>query len=148
MKSIAIRKISQRIFEGLERLGYKISPYYQDGDCIFTNTLEMVFGLIFENQFNRFTKEEYGVLGGRIDCKKNEGLFLSLAAHDNPKSDYMKIFKFERWIRNSNNFIISFYICACDSRIDMWGDFENKEDCPIEASVEEIQLFYKHKEKE
>ena len=69
-----------------------------------------------------------------IDCGTNEELFLAIAALRDD-SDKNQVF-----IHQDGNF----YKCECDSKIDMWGDFEEPESYPRKATVSElIELFNK-----
>ena len=71
-----------------------------------------------------------------IDCGTNEELFLAIAAlRDDSDIDNNQVF-----IHQDGNF----YKCECDSKIDMWGDFEESESYPRKATVSElIELFNK-----
>ena len=73
---------------------------------------------------------------GLIDCGTNEELFLAIAAlRDDSDIDNNQVF-----IHQDGNF----YKCECDSKIDMWGDFEESESYPRKATVSElIELFNK-----
>ena len=69
-----------------------------------------------------------------IDCGTNEELFLAIAALRDG-TDKNQVF-----IHQDGNF----YKCECDSKIDMWGDFEEPESYPRKATVSElIELFKK-----
>ena len=65
---------------------------------------------------------------GFIDCGKNEELFLAIAALRDD-SDRLQ------WFVHQDG---SFLKCECDSKIDMWGDFEYPEIYPRKATVEEL----------
>lgn len=69
-----------------------------------------------------------------IDCGTNEKLFLAIAAlRDDTDKDQV-------FMHQDGNF----YKCECDSKIDMWGDFEESESYPRKATVSElIELFKK-----
>ena len=69
-----------------------------------------------------------------IDCGTNEELFFAVAALRDD-SDRLQ------WFVHQDG---SFLKCECDSKIDMWGDFEYPEIYPRKATVEElIKLFNK-----
>ena len=70
---------------------------------------------------------------GYIDCGTNEELFLAIAALRDG-TDKNQVF-----IHQDGNF----YKCECDSKIDMWGDFEEPELYPRKATVSELIELYK-----
>ena len=65
---------------------------------------------------------------GFIDCSTNEELFLSIAALRDDSDIH-------QWFIHQD---CSFLKCECDSKIDMWGDYEYPEIYPRKATVEEL----------
>ena len=63
-----------------------------------------------------------------IDCGTNEELFFAVAALRDD-SDRLQ------WFVHQDG---SFLKCECDSKIDMWGDFEYPEIYPRKATVSEL----------
>lgn len=93
--SCFIHKRTDEIVEVLKLCGYKLSLSHAEGDCIFTyvNYADgiYVYGFVPEHRTKYYTQEEFGVIGGRIDCEKNEMFFLTLASLIN-KTDKYKLF--------------------------------------------------------
>ena len=77
--------------------------------------------------------DEYVVGLGYIDCGTNENLFLALAALQDDTDN-------EQWFVYQDG---SFLKCECDSKIDMWGDFEYPEIYLRKATVEELIKYFK-----
>ena len=77
--------------------------------------------------------DEYVVGLGYIDCGTNDSLFLALAALQDDTDN-------GQWFIHQNG---SFLKCECDSKIDMWGDFEYPEIYPRKAIVEELIKHFK-----
>ena len=69
-----------------------------------------------------------------IDCGTNGELFLAIAAiRDDSDVDN------NQWFIHQDG---SFCKCECDSKIDMWGDFEEPEFYPRKATVEELIKYF------
>ena len=72
---------------------------------------------------------------GFVDCGKNEELFLAIAALRNDSDIH-------QWFVHQDG---SFLKCDCDSKIDMWGDYEYPQEVyPRKATIEELIKHYGH----
>ena len=133
-----IRENTPLIRKKLESIGASICGCveYGIGNCISFNK-----GIVHKFSFNFEYGETYKPnilkeIENFIDCDHNEELFLAIAAlRDDSDIDNNQVF-----IHKDGNF----YKCECDSKIDMWGDFEESESYPRKATVSElIELFNK-----
>ena len=122
-----IKKNTPKIVKQLEKLGYGIRQFgcidiFHDKPCLLTDTNGGIYGL-------------YECEEGCIYCGTNDELFLAIAAlRDDSDIDNNQVF-----IHQDGNF----YKCECDSKIDMWGDFEEPESYPRKATVSELIELYK-----
>lgn len=72
---------------------------------------------------------------GYIHCGKNEELFLTIAALRDDSDIH-------QWFVHQDG---SFLKCECDSKIDMWGDYEYPQEVyPRKATIEELIKHYGH----
>ena len=72
---------------------------------------------------------------GYIHCGKNEELFLAIAALRDDSDIH-------QWFVHQDG---SFLKCECDSKIDMWGDYEYPQEVyPRKATIEELIKHYGH----
>ena len=147
-----IRKNSEQLRDKLTDLGYELKngKCIDEYDSIFTQNFEIhsdeneeglksrKCGIYYGAYYEVFqsNKNKDLILEYVIDCGTNEELFLAIAAlRDDSDIDNNQVF-----IHQDGNF----YKCECDSKIDMWGDFEESESYPIKATVSElIELFNK-----
>lgn len=72
---------------------------------------------------------------GYIHCGTNEDLFLAIAALRDDSDIH-------QWFVHQDG---SFLKCECDSKIDMWGDYEYPQEVyPRKATIEELIKHYGH----
>lgn len=124
-----IRKNTNDLRNGLNKMGK--SNCSQKNFPILICNFEIYYGVHdFEESIDTL------ILNGFIDCGINEELFLAIAAlRDDTDIDN------HQWFIHQDG---SFCKCECDSKIDMWGDFEESESYPRKATVSElIELFKK-----
>ena len=147
-----IRKNSEILRSKLDAIGYepKYGKCIDEYDSIFTQNFEIYSdeneeglksrkcGIYYGAYYEIFQSNKNSdlILEYVIDCGTNEELFLAIAAlRDDSDIDNNQVF-----IHQDGNF----YKCECDSKIDMWGDFEESESYPRKATVSElIELFNK-----
>ena len=133
-----IRKNAEQLIYRLYKLGYE---YYRPIDRFKNICTNFGKNVDFDgNESDRYLIDAFddGYLyyfnKNMIDCGTNEELFLAIAAiRDDTDKDQV-------FMHQDGNF----YKCECDSKIDMWGDFEESESYPRKATVSElIELFKK-----
>ena len=115
-----IHKNTKEIINFLNEIGYTL---YEGSDNFSKN---VACSCKFNTYFT-FDDDEY-VFPNTIDCKNNKELFFAVAALRDD-SDRLQ------WFVHQDG---SFLKCECDSKIDMWGDFEYPEIYPRKATVQEL----------
>ena len=128
-----INQCNNEIICMLFNLGYTNAESTLDSDAIVMTIPWNATFVTFDKEAHSEIKKAYRDI---IDCGTNEELFLAIAAlRDDSDIDNNQVF-----IHQDGNF----YKCECDSKIDMWGDFEESESYPRKATVSElIELFKK-----
>ena len=122
-----IKKNSKDLRDKIYKLGGRNGTWLNDAsDILLAN--ETFFRCCDSDLWDDSQLEDMGY----IDCGTNEELFLAIAAlRDDTDKDQV-------FMHQDGNF----YKCECDSKIDMWGDFEEPESYPRKATVSElIELF-------
>lgn len=121
------KSLTDRLYAFCDRY---CSGFWRVGD----DTLLIAYSRCYGCDENNSISAEYLIKKGFIDCGTNEELFLAIAAlRDDTDKDQV-------FMHQDGNF----YKCECDSKIDMWGDFEESESYPRKATVSElIELFKK-----
>ena len=131
-----IRKNTPELRGKLEDLGYKFLGYGHEYHCLCTDTR-----ILTENGYGAFYECNMGdfppLYEGKINCGKNEDLFLAIAALRND-SDYMQWFTDgNQWtLWNLNTFD------GVDSCL-IFGMYEEDEIQPHKATVEELIKHFK-----
>jgi hypothetical protein len=123
-----IKDSSQYLCDVLERRGYRKNTL-----CSFDNVGNDTedWGIACENGAY-FLVREICLLPGFVNCGKHKALFLSIASMQDI-SDLNQWFKFD-------NGDVAF--CECESRIDMWGDYEEGEIPLVKMTSEElVEMF-------
>lgn len=125
-----ILKNSPELRNKLYRLGNRNGTWLNDaGDMLSANQT------LFKCWDSDLGSDSMLTNNGYINCGTNEELFLAIAAlRDDSDIDNNQVF-----IHQDGNF----YKCECDSKIDMWGDFEEPELYPRKATVSELIELYK-----
>lgn len=119
------------IIDKLKKIGYETEDQIISTDSIIMTIPWSGRFVSFDGSAEIKIRKSYRNI---IDCGKNEELFLAIAALRDG-TDKNQVF-----IHQDGNF----YKCECDSKIDMWGDFEEPESYPRKATVSElIELFNK-----
>ena len=119
------------IIDELNKIGYVTEDQIISTDSIIMTTPWSSRFVSFDGSAEIEIRKSYRNI---IDCGTNEELFLAIAALRDG-TDKNQVF-----IHQDGNF----YKCECDSKIDMWGDFEEHESYPRKATVSElIELFNK-----
>ena len=121
------------IIDKLKKIGYVTEDQIISTDSIIMTIPWSSRFISFDGSAEIEIRKSYRNI---IDCGKNDELFLAIAAlRDDSDIDNNQVF-----IHQDGNF----YKCECDSKIDMWGDFEESESYPRKATVSElIELFNK-----
>ena len=127
-----IRKNTKELVEKLMELGY--DTYYSARNN-YGNSLHTCFhksrGAVHGYEDIIDDNSDDAVFG--VNCGTNEELFLAIAAlRDDTDKDQV-------FMHQDGNF----YKCECDSKIDMWGDFEESESYPRKATVSELIEHFK-----
>ena len=122
-----IRKNTKELVEKLKELGYNpgFSARNNYGNSLQTcchKSHGAVYG--YEDKID----DDSDDLAGGTNCGTNEELFLAIAALRDDSDIH-------QWFIHQD---CSFLKCECDSKIDMWGDFEYPEIYPRKATVEEL----------
>ena len=122
-----IRKNTKELVEKLKELGYNpgFSARNNYGNSLQTcchKSYGSVYG--YEDMIDNNSDDP----DGSINCGTNEELFLAIAALRDDSDIH-------QWFIHQD---CSFLKCECDSKIDMWGDFEYPEIYPRKATVEEL----------
>ena len=119
------------IIDGLKKICYVTEDQIMSTDSIIMTIPWSGRFISFDDGADVEIKKSYRDI---IDCGTNEELFLAIAAlRDDTDKDQV-------FMHQDGNF----YKCECDSKIDMWGDFEEPESYPRKATVSElIELFKK-----
>ena len=133
-----IRKNSKELVDKLLTIGYyplTTSDIYEQYEYLYVS--ENHSGIIDDYPFFsggniEFANRYWANRQDMIDCGINEDLFLAIAALRNDIDDH-QLFKLP------NGKVVK---CECESRIDMWGDFEDDEEHPAKMSVEESVKYY------
>lgn len=128
-----IKDCSQYLCDILEHRGYRKNTL-----CSFDNMGDNTsdWGIACENGAY-FLVRESCLLPGFANCGKNKALFLSIVSIQDISDIY-------QWFKFSNR---STALCECESRIDMWGDYEDGEIPPVKLTVEElIEMFCPQKD--
>lgn len=121
-----IRKYTKKLRYKLEKLGYgeyAIIKNNIEGNCIAVNQTKFITGFITISELDG------------IDCGTNEQLFFAIAALRNDTDiNQWFILQDGSWVK-----------CECDSRVDMWGDFDEEigEKYPRKATVTELIEHFK-----
>lgn len=122
-----IRKNTKELRDKILQLGNRTTRFDKNYDMIIANPKIIICGN------TKFKDDEYIINLGYIDCGINENLFLALSALQDDTDN-------GQWFIHQNG---SFLKCECDSKIDMWGDFEYPEIYPRKATVEELIKHFK-----
>ena len=114
-----IRDYNKDLISKIENIGYRNygNPFQ------FTD-----YSILYTTIDGYYVPYKVQVDSSWIDCGTNEELFFAVAALRDD-SDRLQ------WFVHQDG---SFLKCECDSKIDMWGDFEYPEIYPRKATVEEL----------
>jgi hypothetical protein len=130
-----IRKNTYELVEKLKVLGYNqgFSARGNFGDSLLT-TLNSMGGNIYGFLSNPSDKIEDPIIDDidGVNCGTNEELFLAIAALRDDSDIH-------QWFIHQD---CSFLKCECDSKIDMWGDYEYPEIYPRKATVKELIKYF------
>lgn len=122
-----IHKNTKEIINFLNEIGYTL---YEGSDNFSKN---VACSCKFNTYFT-FDDDEY-VFPNTIDCKNNKELFFAVAALRDDSDIH-------QWFVHQDG---SFLKCECDSKIDMWGDYEYPQEVyPRKATIEELIKHYGH----
>lgn len=117
-----IRKNSEDLRKRLELIGKQNLCYIHD-EILITHSERQYSLLDLDGSIGMLLED------GFIDCGTNEELFLAIAALRDDSDIH-------QWFIHQD---CSFLKCECDSKIDMWGDYEYPQEVyPRKATVEEL----------
>ena len=115
-----IKNYKRDLISKIENIGYRNygNPFQ------FTD-----FSILYTTINGYYVPYKVQVDSSWIDCGTNEELFLAIAALRDDSDIH-------QWFIHQD---CSFLKCECDSKIDMWGDYEYPQEVyPMKATVEEL----------
>ena len=115
-----IKNYKRDLISKIENIGYRNygNPFQ------FTD-----FSILYTTIDGYYVPYKVQVDSSWIDCGTNEELFLAIAALRDDSDIH-------QWFIHQD---CSFLKCECDSKIDMWGDYEYPQEVyPMKATVEEL----------
>ena len=115
-----IKNYKRDLISKIENIGYRNygNPFQ------FTD-----FSILYTTIDGYYVPYKVQVDNSWIDCGTNEELFLAIAALRDDSDIH-------QWFIHQD---CSFLKCECDSKIDMWGDYEYPQEVyPMKATVEEL----------
>ena len=120
-----IKNYKRDLISKIENIGYRNygNPFQ------FTD-----FSILYTTIDGYYVPYKVQVDSSWIDCGTNEELFLAIAALRDDSDIH-------QWFIHQD---CSFLKCECDSKIDMWGDYEYPQEVyPMKATVEELIKHFK-----
>lgn len=127
-----IRKSTKSLTDRLYRLGGRSGKGFWHLDYL---TILAAYCDYFRCLDDERGNDKFLINCGFVDCGKNEELFLAIASLRDDSDIH-------QWFVHQDG---SFLKCECDSKIDMWGDYEYPQEVyPRKATIEELIKHYGH----